>query len=75
MPAMAAGERIVDANALGLDKAFNALKDSRTRIIEVYSPTTRKENRVLKGAVKKIVADANQVCLGIIRALKEKIRD
>jgi electron transfer flavoprotein beta subunit len=47
--------RIVDAKALGLDQAFNALKDSPTRIIEVYSPTTRKENRVLKGAVKKIV--------------------
>ncbi len=47
--------RIVDAKALGLDQAFNALKDSPTRIIEVYSPTTRKENRVLKGAVKKII--------------------
>jgi electron transfer flavoprotein beta subunit len=47
--------RIVDANALGLDPAFNALKDSPTRIIDVYSPTARKENRVLKGAAKKIV--------------------
>ena len=47
--------RTVDAQALGLDEKFNALKDSPTRIIEVYSPTTRKENRVLKGAVKKVV--------------------
>jgi len=47
--------RIVDAAALGLDKTFNAVKDSPTRIIDVYSPTARKENRVLKGAVKKIV--------------------
>lgn len=47
--------RIVDAATLGLDKTFNALKDSPTRIIDVYSPTARKENRVLKGAVKKIL--------------------
>jgi len=47
--------RIVDAAALGLDKTFNALKESPTRIIDVFSPTARKENRVLKGAVKKIV--------------------
>jgi len=47
--------RIVDVAALGLDKTFNALKDSPTRIIDVFSPTARKENRVLKGAVKKIV--------------------
>ena len=46
---------IVDAAKLGLVHDFNALKDSPTRIIDVYSPTTRKENRVLKGAVKKIV--------------------
>ena len=49
------GIRIVDAEHLGLDEKFNALKDSPTRIIEVYSPTTRKENMVLKGAVKEIV--------------------
>jgi len=47
--------RVVDAAALGLDKTFNALKESPTRIIDVFSPTARKENRVLKGAVKKIV--------------------
>ena len=46
---------IVDAAALELPKAFNALKDSPTRIIDVYSPTTQKENRMLKGAVKKVV--------------------
>ncbi|MBI9092504.1 MAG: electron transfer flavoprotein subunit beta/FixA family protein [Desulfobacterium sp.] len=46
---------VVNAEDLGLDKNFNALKDSPTRIIDVYSPATRKENLVLKGAVKKVV--------------------
>ena len=46
---------IIDAATLGLPDNFNALKDSPTRILEVFSPTTQKENRVLKGAVKKIV--------------------
>ena len=46
---------IVDAEKIGLDASFNALKDSPTRILDVYSPTTQKENRVLKGAVKKSV--------------------
>ncbi len=47
--------RIVDAKKLNLGKNFSALADSPTRIIDVYSPTTQKENRVLKGAVKKVV--------------------
>jgi electron transfer flavoprotein beta subunit len=47
--------RTLDADALGLDNEFNALRDSPTRILDVYSPTSRKENRVLKGAVKKVV--------------------
>ena len=47
--------RTLDAKQLGLHDAFNALKDSPTRIIEVYSPTAQKDNQVLKGAVKKIV--------------------
>ncbi|HCY88430.1 MAG TPA: hypothetical protein DHV36_25065 [Desulfobacteraceae bacterium] len=47
--------RILDAAALGLDDGFNALKDSPTRIIDVYSPTTEKENRILKGAAKTVV--------------------
>ncbi|NNL40897.1 MAG: hypothetical protein HKO79_00220, partial [Desulfobacterales bacterium] len=47
--------KIVDAGQLGLDKKFSALQDSPTKIIDVYSPTTQKENRVLKGAVKKVV--------------------
>ncbi|MDD9305243.1 MAG: electron transfer flavoprotein subunit beta/FixA family protein [Desulfobacter sp.] len=46
---------VVDAKMLGLDKEFNALKDSPTRIIEVYSPTTQKKNTVLKGAAKSVV--------------------
>ena len=45
----------VDAHMLGLGDDFNALKDSPTRIIDVYSPTTQKENKVLKGAVKNVV--------------------
>lgn len=43
---------VLDAAALGFDPDFNGLKDSPTRIIEVYSPTAQKENRILKGAVK-----------------------
>jgi len=46
---------IVNAEKLGLDKDFNALKDSPTRILDVYSPTTQKENRILKGAAKTVV--------------------
>jgi len=45
----------VDAKTLGLDENFNALKDSPTRILDVYSPTTQKENVVLKGAAKTVV--------------------
>jgi len=47
--------QIIDAEKLGLDNSFNALKDSPTRIIDVFSPIAQKENRQLKGAVKKIV--------------------
>ena len=47
--------KIVDARTLGLDEGFNALKDSPTRILDVYSPTTQKENRVLKGAARSVV--------------------
>jgi electron transfer flavoprotein beta subunit len=45
----------MDARGLGLDEAFNALRDSPTRILDVYSPTTQKENVVLKGAPKIVV--------------------
>ena len=47
--------KTVSARELGFDKNFSALKDSPTRIIDVFSPTTQKENKVLKGAVKKVV--------------------
>ncbi len=43
---------VLTARELGFDGKFNALKESPTRIIDVYSPTAQKENRVLKGAVK-----------------------
>ena len=46
---------IVNAQRLGLDEDFNALKESPTRIVDVYSPAVRKENTMLTGAVKKIV--------------------
>lgn len=46
---------IVDADRLDLDKNFNALKDSPTRILDVFSPAAQKESRVLKGAAKTIV--------------------
>jgi electron transfer flavoprotein beta subunit len=45
----------LDARQLGFDDDFNALKDSPTRIIEVYSPTNIKKNKVLKGSVKNVV--------------------
>ncbi len=44
--------QVLNAKKLGIPDPFNALKDSPTRIIDVYSPTAQKENRVLKGAVK-----------------------
>ncbi len=47
--------KIIDAKDLDLDESFNALKDSPTRIIDVFSPTTQNKNRQLKGAVKKVV--------------------
>ena len=46
---------VMDADALGLDHDLNAIKDSPTKIIDVYSPTSDKDNIVLKGAVKKII--------------------
>jgi len=72
--------RTVDAAMLGLDERFSALKDSPTRIIDVYSPTARKENRVLKGAVKKIVdclfADYGELISGAMgKDLKTHVHD
>ncbi|MCG6909997.1 MAG: electron transfer flavoprotein subunit beta/FixA family protein [Deltaproteobacteria bacterium] len=46
---------VLNAGQLGLGEDFSALKDSPTRIIDVYSPAAHKENRVLKGSVKQIV--------------------
>jgi len=46
---------VVDAGRLELDNDFNALKDSPTRILDVFSPATQKESRVLKGAAKTVV--------------------
>ena len=40
---------------LSLAQGFNALNQSPTRILDVYSPTNEKQNHVLKGAVKKSV--------------------
>lgn len=45
----------LDARQLGLDENFHAVKDSPTRIVEVYSPITQKENTVLKGTAKTVV--------------------
>ena len=47
--------RKINAKNLDFSESFNALKDSPTRIIDVFSPTTQNKNRVLKGAVKKVV--------------------
>jgi electron transfer flavoprotein beta subunit len=47
--------QVMNRQALGLDHAFNALKHSPTKIMDVYSPVTEKKGRVLTGAVKKMV--------------------
>lgn len=51
----AGGIQVMDRCALGLPNEFNALKASPTKILDVYSPITQKEGRVLTGAVKKMV--------------------
>ena len=51
----AGGIQVMDGPALGLDKDFSALRSSPTKIMDVYSPVTQKEGRVLTGAVKKMV--------------------
>lgn len=43
------------ANALGFKDNFNAITDSPTQIIDVYSPVASKENTQLKGPVKKVI--------------------
>lgn len=48
--------RVLDADDLELPPAFNALKNSPTKIIEVYSPAARKQSHVMKGSVKQIVS-------------------
>ncbi|MHB8771530.1 MAG: electron transfer flavoprotein subunit beta/FixA family protein [Syntrophales bacterium] len=44
-----------DADALGLDAGRLGATGSATRILTVYSPTAKKENRVLTGTPKRIV--------------------
>ena len=46
---------LVTASDLELDEKFNALGNSPTKILDVFSPTTQKEGRVLKGAAKTVV--------------------
>lgn len=46
---------VMDAGRLELDRDFNALKDSPTRILDVFTPATQKESHVLKGAAKTVV--------------------
>lgn len=48
---------LMDAEGLGLDPHLNAVRDSPTRILDVYSPTSEKKNIVMKGAVKKIIEE------------------
>jgi len=47
--------RRISASGLKLEESFNAIKDSPTRITDVFSPTTQNKNKVFKGAVKKVV--------------------
>jgi len=47
----------VSANDLGIDPGTIGIPGSPTRILEVYSPRTEKQNIVLTGAPKKIVEE------------------
>ena len=49
------GIELLNAQMLGFKSDFNALTDSPTQIVDVYTPVSSKENRVLKGPVKQIV--------------------
>jgi electron transfer flavoprotein beta subunit len=44
-----------DSEALGLDPTRIGAQGSATRILNVYSPTAKKQNRVLTGTPKRIV--------------------
>ena len=46
---------VLTADMLGFEKKFNAIADSPTQIIDVYSPVAVKENTELKGPVKQVV--------------------
>ncbi|MFH2091689.1 MAG: electron transfer flavoprotein subunit beta/FixA family protein [Pseudomonadota bacterium] len=46
---------ILNAQNLGFNNEFNAITNSPTQIVDVYSPVSAKENTVLKGPVKQIV--------------------
>jgi electron transfer flavoprotein beta subunit len=46
-----------DMDQLGLEFAAVGMKASPTRILDVYSPTARKRNAVLRGTAKKSVED------------------
>ena len=48
--------KILSANDMNLDPNKIGRKGSPTRIINVFSPTAEKQNVVLKGTAKKVVA-------------------
>ena len=48
--------RILDAAAIGIDPKTVGMKASPTRILDVYSPVAEKQNIVMKGPVKKMIA-------------------
>jgi len=46
---------LLGVDDLGLDPDMSALKESPTRILDVYSPTLEKKNVVLTGTARKVV--------------------
>ncbi len=45
----------LSAQEIGLDNNFHAIKDSPTQIVDVFSPVSEKQNKVLKGPIKQVV--------------------
>jgi len=46
--------RVLNADDIGIDPAQTGMKASPTRILNVFSPTARKENIVLQGGIKRM---------------------
>lgn len=63
---------ILSCRDLDMNEPFNAIKESPTQIIDVYSPVTEKENHILKGPVKQVVDQLFEGYGNIISGVMEK---